>query len=110
VSESQFLYRLQAVRPDMVAVGPSASEEPVLVEHFAYLKALAERGVLLLAGRTLDRDESAFGIVIFRADTEREARRIMLADPAVKAGVMRARLFPYRVALVGPLGEVTGQG
>ena len=110
MSESQFLYRLQAVRPDMVAVGPTASEEPILVEHFAYLKNLTEQGVLILAGRTLNRDASAFGIVIFRADSERDARRIMQSDPAVKGGIMRARLFPYRVALAGRAGEAPGQG
>lgn len=52
-----------------------------------------------MAGRTLNADETAFGIVVFRADSETSARQIMHDDPAVKLGVMHAELFPYRVAL-----------
>ena len=51
-------------------------------------------------GRTLNTDESSFGIVIFRARSEEAARAVMNADPAVQAGGMRARLFPYRIALM----------
>jgi uncharacterized protein YciI len=57
-------------------------------------------GVVILAGRTLNGDDSTFGIVIFNAGSEEEARRIMESDPAVRQGVMRAELFPYRVALI----------
>jgi len=61
--------------------------------------------VVLLAGRTLNTDPSSFGIVILTADTEQEARRIMHNDPAVKARVMRAELYPYRIALLGKLPQ-----
>ena len=40
--------------------------------------------------------------MIIRAETEREARHVMENDPAVSGGVMGARLFPYRVAVVSP--------
>ncbi|MFL5803143.1 MAG: YciI family protein [Roseiflexaceae bacterium] len=53
----------------------------------------------MLAGRTLNTDPSSFGIIILRADTEATARGIMEDDPAVQQGVMRAELFPYRIAL-----------
>jgi uncharacterized protein YciI len=72
-----------------------------VAEHFAHLQALAKSGSLILAGRTLNTDATAFGIVIFRASSDEEARSIVDADPAVRHGVMRAELFPYRVALVG---------
>ena len=44
-----------------------------------------------------------FGLVIFKADSEAEARQIMENDPAVKHGVMRATLYPYRVVFLGDL-------
>ena len=42
-----------------------------------------------------------FGITVFQATSEEAARDIMNNDPAVIAGVMRAELFPFRIALVG---------
>jgi uncharacterized protein len=83
----------------MLATGPTPAELKIVGEHFAYLQGLVEAGVVLLAGRTLNSDVSAFGIVILLAESESEARRIMDNNPAVAQGVMRAELFPYRVAL-----------
>jgi uncharacterized protein len=69
--------------------------------HFRRLQQLHREGKVILAGKTLDdADESQFGLVIFEADSEEEARRIMEEDDAVRAGIMTARLFPFRVALV----------
>ena len=84
----------------MLSAGPTPQEAEIVSRHFAYLEALAERGVVILAGRTLNTDESSFGIVIFQAESEEAAQAIMNGDPAVQAGVMRARLFPYRIALM----------
>jgi uncharacterized protein YciI len=96
----QFLYRIQPTRPEMVAVGPTPQEQEIVAAHFEYLKQLTTDGVMILVGRTLNTDASTFGIAIFKAETEEEARAIMLADPAVANGVMRAELFPYRIALL----------
>lgn len=85
----------------MLTEGPTPEEERLVGEHFAYLKNLTEKGVVLLAGRTLNTDPSSFGIVIFKAGDEKEARKIFEEDPAVKAGVFKGDLFPYSVALVG---------
>lgn len=99
----QFLYRLLPTRIEMVTIGSTPEEEAIVDEHFAYLEALTERGVMLLVGRTQNNDEDTFGIVIFQADSEASAQQIMNNDPAVKKGVMRADLFPFRIALVGAL-------
>lgn len=64
------------------------------------MKGLTEQGVVILAGRTLNTDESSFGIVIFKAGSEEQAREIVNNDPAVRQGGMRAELYPYRVALI----------
>lgn len=100
-NSSLFLYRIQPVRVEMLSEGATAFEDKAVEEHFAYLEKLTEAGIVLLAGRTLNTDKSAFGIVILNADSESEARRIMENDPAVKQKVMRAELFPYRNALPG---------
>ena len=100
VEMQEYVYVIQPARGEMLSTGPTPWEEEVVSQHFSYLQALTGRGVVVLAGRTLNTDESSFGIVIFRAESEEAARAIMNADPAVQAGVMRARLFPYRIALM----------
>ena len=99
----QFIYRVQPTRPAMLTEGPTPDEAEVVEQHAAYVSELTKQGVVQLAGRTLNADPSAFGIVIFRADSEPAARSIMERDPAVKHGVMRAELFPYRIAFAGPI-------
>jgi len=97
----QWLYRIQPKRKTMLRDGPTDREGKLIGEHFAYLKDLTEKDVVLLAGRTLNTDESSFGIVIYLAKDEMEAARIFAEDPAVKAGVFIGEVYPYSVALVG---------
>ena len=97
---SQWLYRIQPTRAAMLTEGPTPEEADVVSRHFERLKDLTEKGVMILAGRTLNTDVSSFGICIFEAEDESAARKIMEADPAVVEGVMRAELFPYRIALM----------
>ncbi|MEV5071420.1 hypothetical protein MRBLMI12_003051 [Microbacterium sp. LMI12-1-1.1] len=94
---AQWLYRIAPSRPAMVS-DPTADEQRIVGDHFAYLVALRDRGVLILAGRTQEA-EGTFGITIFEADDEAAAREIMHADPAVAAGVFLATVHPYRVAV-----------
>lgn len=101
-----FLYKIQATRPEMVSEGPTSEEDRVVSEHFDYLKRLTEEGIVLLAGRTLNTDYSTFGIVIIRAESEAYARQVMQNDPAVKRRIMRAELYPFRIALLGQLGNL----
>ncbi len=84
----------------MLSEGSTPEEERIVDAHYNYLKALTDQGAVILAGRTLNTDKSSFGIVIFRADSEETAQKIVAEDPAVKGGVMRAELYPYRVALM----------
>lgn len=96
----QYLYRIQPTRPVMLIEGATLREQEIIAQHFDYLEALTRQRVLLLAGRTLNTDETSFGIVIFKAEAEAAAREIVNNDPAVKLGVMKAELFPYRIALM----------
>lgn len=99
---AEFLYRIVPTRLEMLTSGPTVEEVAATQAHFAYLDAAREAGVVLGAGRTLTRDETTFGIVIFRAPDEQAARDFMEHDPAVHAGVMRGELFPFRIALWAP--------
>ncbi len=97
----EFLYKLRLVRGDMLHTGPTAAEQAVVAEHFAYLQDLTAKGVVIFVGRTLTTDEDTMGLAVFRAESEDAARRIMNADPVVQKGVMTATLYPFKVVLQG---------
>jgi uncharacterized protein YciI len=99
MGEKLWLYRIQPSRLGMLSEGPSPEEERTVGEHFEYLRGLADKGIVLLAGRTLNTDRSSFGIVIFKALDVAEARTVFEADPAVKAGVFKGEVYPYKTAL-----------
>jgi uncharacterized protein YciI len=96
----EFLYRIQPTRLAMLTEGPTPQEADIISQHFYYLENLTAEGRLILAGRTLNKDDTGFGIVIFKATSDEEAEKIVNNDPAVIQDVMRATLFPYRVALI----------
>ena len=84
----------------MVTDGPTREEAETVSRHFAYLSDLTEKGIMILVGRTQNKDKTTFGIAIFEAEDESTARKIMENDPAVAGGVMDATLYPYKVALM----------
>ena len=96
----QYLYTLRPTRSQMLVDGPTHSEEKIVSDHFSYLKDLNDRGVVIVAGRTLNTDDSSLVIVIFQTESAEAAQALMRSDPAVKNGVMRAELFPYWIALM----------
>ena len=98
---AEYVYVLHPTRIGMLTEGPTLRESAIVSRHAGYLHGLAEPGVVLHFGRTLEGDERTFGIVVFRAESEEAARRIMADDPAVEDGVMRADLHPYRVVYPG---------
>ena len=94
-----FLYTIRPTRRELVTEGPTDRESEVLTRHFNHLSELAARGVVEIAGRTDTNDEQTFGIVIYRADSEEEALRIMQSDPAVMEGLMITELYPFRLSI-----------
>ena len=72
-------------------------ELSIVDQHFDYLKNLLAKGRLILAGRCQDKP---LGIVVFEAEDAQAARTVMLNDPAVQAGVFKAEVQAYRVALL----------
>ena len=97
----EFIFVIRPTRVEMLTKGPTEHEISIIGEHFDYLKALTEQGVMALVGRTLNDDAETFGIAVFRAASEEDARRIMLNDPAVRHGVMSATLYPFKIVLQG---------
>ncbi|GAB3260509.1 YciI family protein [Chitinimonas naiadis] len=96
----QFLYLIRPTRSDMLKQGLTDAESQAMAAHFAYLQAAQAQGQLILAGRTLEVDERGFGIAIYNATDEAAAQSFAVMDPAVQAGVVRAEVYPYRVALM----------
>jgi uncharacterized protein YciI len=96
----QWIYVLKPVRPGMLTSGATPEEERIVSQHYAYLKALTEKGVMILVGRTQNDDETTFGIAIFEIEDEETARSVMENDPAVRHGAMSATFYPDRVTLM----------
>ncbi|GDY32103.1 YciI family protein [Gandjariella thermophila] len=63
----------------------TAEQERVRPEHRAYLRQLAERGVVLASGPFPDENG---GLVIYQVADEAELRAVLADDPFSKAGVI----------------------
>lgn len=93
----KFAYLLRPARPGMVN-DPTAEERQIAREHFAYLEAATQAGMVLMAGRSTGLPD-IFGICVFVAEDEAAARAFMENDPGVKGGIHLAMLYPFRVSL-----------
>jgi uncharacterized protein len=95
----EYLVVLRPVRLEML-VESTPEEAAIVGEHFRRYKEYADKGVILLAGRTLHTDETSIGIMIFRAESQEEAQAFLDADPAIIKGIMTGVVYPYRVAIL----------
>ena len=101
-AETQFLYQFHPGDRPELGTDPSAwteADDGIFTEHYERLREATEAGRVILAGRSQDGIGPA--IVIFRAESENDARRFMEEDPFVSSGLFRASLHPFRAALVG---------
>ncbi|MEH6988259.1 YciI family protein [Cytobacillus firmus] len=96
----QYLYKLRLKAHFLKKESWTQTEEEIISRHFLKLKENTEEGKVILAGRTLNDDDTGFGIVIFEAENETSAEQFMREDPAISEGMMEGELFPYRVALM----------
>ena len=105
-----YAYTLHLMRPAMLSEGPTEEEVEAGEEHWLYSQELLRKNIIVFAGRTLVPGEEAFALVVIQAETETEARAIVEDDPAVKAGVFSACLYPFQTMLVGDWpGNVGGR-
>ncbi len=98
--KKQYVYVLKLIPSLWAEENWTPREEAIVSEHFQALQKMLAEGRLILAGKTDGLNEKTFGIVLFEAGSDEEAQTIMQNDPAVRKGIMRAELFPYRVALM----------
>ena len=92
----QFVYFIEPTRTTFLQ-DATETENAKIEEHFRYLQHLLADGKLILAGRTLQ--DQPLGLVIFEAPDQAAAQSIFENDPAVKAGIFKGRVVPYKVAL-----------
>lgn len=97
---SQFIYVLKLTPRLLDEKNWTKQDGEIVGRHFRRLKRMHGEGRVILAGRTLNEsDPSQFGVVIFEAASEAEARKFMEDDAAVREKIMTAQLFPFSVAL-----------
>ncbi len=96
--KKQYIYVLKLKTQFLDIDNWTEKENKIASVHFEHIKRLTNEGTVILSGRTLNTDESQFGIVILEANTKKEALEVMKSDPAVAQGLMTAELFPYRIA------------
>lgn len=95
----QYVYVLRVAPALHDAAKWTQADNDAVSRHFARLSAATKTGQVIFAGKTSEPLDTAFGLVVFEAASEAEARQFMEADPAVVAGVMTATLHPYALAL-----------
>ena len=97
----QFLYQFgPGDRPDL-ASNPDVwteDDERIGAEHYQRLKRATDEGIVILAGRSAAGEGPA--VVIFEADSEKEASQFMEDYPFVAGGLFTATLHPFRASLV----------
>lgn len=80
----------------VLKTGPKDAEfkgkerQDIFAGHFANINKLAEEGKLAVAGPFGKNDKTFRGLYIFNVTTIEEAEKLVVMDPAVKAGVFVA--------------------
>ena len=85
----------------VVLTEPAGSKDKVrdsLKEHLAYQRQLEEQGALVAAGPLSDEtgtDWTGKGLIILRADTLEQARKLAEGDPMHSSGARTFTLLPW---------------
>jgi uncharacterized protein YciI len=83
----------------------TATDNAAVGAHFNRLKTMTAEGKVILFGRTQDTMPNGdlvpdtMGLVILEAPDRAAAEAVLNDDPAVKAGLMKGKVFSYQVAL-----------
>jgi uncharacterized protein YciI len=85
----------------ILKTGPKDAEvtgearKEIFAGHFANIGKLADEGKLAVAGPFGKNEKAYRGLYIFNVTTIEEAEKLVMLDPAVKAGVFVADLTPW---------------
>ncbi len=99
---------------ESVPAGDPDAVKTALPDHLAYQRSLEEAGSLVFAGPLSDpagETMEGVGLIVYRAESMAEARRLAEADPMHKAGARRFTLRRWLVnegALTLNVGLSTG--
>jgi uncharacterized protein YciI len=93
---AEWIYLLRPPRRSF-AEDMTDEESAIMSEHVRYLQGLLAEGKLVLAGPSL---RPVFGVCVFEAADEEEAKRVAAADPAVSSGLQTVEVSPFRVSLL----------
>jgi uncharacterized protein YndB with AHSA1/START domain/uncharacterized protein YciI len=77
---------------------PSADELMALGAHLSFLRGLASRGEVTVAGPAEDGSQA---IVVFPHLDAAQAEVTMRSDPCVQAGIFECRVVPWRMSVFG---------
>ncbi len=99
-SARHYLYVLRLIARLHDPAAWTSAEHASVARHFEWLSQATKQGRVVLAGRTDEPLQQAFGLVVFEAEDESAAHAFMSADPAIMEGVMTATLHPYALALL----------
>jgi uncharacterized protein YciI len=99
-ANKQYIYVLRLVPRLHDSTAWTDRDNTAVSKHFARLQEATQKGKVILAGRTEESLDKTFGIVVFEAENEENAKHFMQTDPTIVAGVMSATLHPYSVALL----------
>lgn len=77
------------------------ADQAIVGQHFKRLVKYKTAGIVVLAGRTQyeTSNPQMMGLVIFLAKDDAAAQTFMQEDPAVKNGIMLAKVHPYAIAV-----------
>jgi len=103
-----FIGLFKAKNAEFAKKGPRPEDMPLVREHLEYFQKLGADGISIVAGHTLNHDDSAFGIAIVRVDSESAARKIMEEVPLVRAGLLTVTVYPFE-GLIGKGDAASGR-
>jgi len=93
----EYIYVLK-LNPDYYDEDVWTDEVNQIIEaHFLRLKNDFETGKVIHVGRTENPKDDGFGLVIYHADSDLEAKLYMENDPAIKEGIMTGTYQKYKV-------------
>ena len=98
-----FLCVLQLVPHYKVKANWTDATNKILGDHWNHLVKLHGEGKIKFVSRTnydIDNDANR-GYAVYVADTEQDARNLMMNDPCIVNGVMLGELHPLTVFMLG---------
>src|SRR5215470_13069487 len=76
-AEKHFALLMKATGPEFARKVEEPEGRRLVAEHLKKLQALTQEGVCIFSGRTTNAGDSAFGIIVVRAESEAAAQKII---------------------------------